>query len=171
MSEEEAETTNVLHRGPRETIYYEWRPLYFRLPFESYLISGDKLGADPNTCYLSVTGFIPDDKKAIILGQPFFSNYYTVLDQDTMKIGLAANLGSFAAIQDEPFQDYVFATILFIILLIALFGTIGWFLFDYIRKGKIKFGKTAVDEIEESLSKCDEFGGGDPNLEPGDRAK
>ena len=44
------------------------------------MISGEKLGSDSRTCYLSVAGFIPDSKKAVILGQPFFNNYYTVMD-------------------------------------------------------------------------------------------
>ena len=82
VSDAAAETYNTLRRGPREIIYNEWRGMYFRLPFESYMINGDKLGSDPDTCVLSITGFMPDEQETVVLGQPFLYNYYTVLDQD-----------------------------------------------------------------------------------------
>lgn len=82
VSDRAAETYNTLRRGPREIIYREWRGMYFRLPFESYMINGDKLGSDPDTCILSITGFLPDDEQLVVLGQPFLNNYYVVLDQD-----------------------------------------------------------------------------------------
>jgi hypothetical protein len=56
--------------------------MYFKIPFESYLIPGENIGLEENVCYLSVTGFIPDSEKLAILGQPFLQNYYTVLDMD-----------------------------------------------------------------------------------------
>ena len=65
---DEEETENILHRGPRETIYNEWREMYFRIPFESYLISGEKLNSNRNTCFLAITGFIPDEERTVILG-------------------------------------------------------------------------------------------------------
>jgi hypothetical protein len=57
-----------LHRGPLETIYNEWRKLYFKIPYESYLIPGEKLGFETNSCFLAFTGFIPDSARIIVLG-------------------------------------------------------------------------------------------------------
>jgi len=54
--------------------------MFFRIPYESYLIPGPVLGRDENLCYLSITGDIPDSAKMAVIGQPFFQNYYTVLD-------------------------------------------------------------------------------------------
>lgn len=125
-TEDAEETDNVLRRGPSETIYSEWRPMYFRLPYESYLIPGTALGRSANLCYLSITGDIPDDEGIVIFGQPFFRNYYTVLDQDSMKIGLAANAGSRAAISDRPFNDSILVELIlgvlgFVISLVLIF--------------------------------------------------
>ena len=50
------------------------------MPLESYLIPGNKLGFEANSCFLAFTGFIPDAARIIILGQPFFQNYYTVIN-------------------------------------------------------------------------------------------
>lgn len=65
---DQEETDDIIHRGPYETVYNEWRPMYFRIPYESYLIPGSKLGRDENICYLSITGYIPDQERAIVLG-------------------------------------------------------------------------------------------------------
>jgi hypothetical protein len=79
--------------------------MYFRLPHESYLVPGNVLGRSEDLCYLSITGDIPDDENIAIFGRPFFQNYYTVLDQETMQIGFAANIGTEAAISEDLISD------------------------------------------------------------------
>jgi len=78
--------------------------MFFKIPFESYLINGEDIGLERNVCYLSITGFIPDNQRLAVLGQPFIQNYYTVLDMETMEVGLAAHIGTDALIQKEKFS-------------------------------------------------------------------
>ena len=130
-SEDEEETDNVLRRGPKETIYYEWRPMYFKLPYQSYLIPGPTLGRSPNLCYLSITGDIPDSAGYAVLGQPFLRNYYTVLDQDRMRIGLAANVGTEAAISEKPFNSSIWVQVIMGILGSIIIITFSFFIYKY----------------------------------------
>lgn len=67
-TEDEEETDNILRRGPRETIYNEWRAMYFKLPYQSYLTPGSVLGRSDKLCYLSITGDIPDSEGFAVLG-------------------------------------------------------------------------------------------------------
>lgn len=77
-----------------------------------------------------------------------------MLDQEKMKIGLAANLGTAAEISDGPFNDGLVVIITLILLSLALVGTAGYFVHQTLVKkhcpnGFGLFGKNAVDEIEE----------------------
>ena len=73
-----------VHRGPAELEVHDSPPMFFRIPFQSGLIPGDRMNLDKDVCYLSISGFIPDGLKTAVLGQPFLQNYYVVLDQDDM---------------------------------------------------------------------------------------
>lgn len=98
-TEDQDETDNIHFRGAHEVERRKSKPMFFKIPFESYLIDGDKIGLHSNMCYLSITGFIPEDEGVAVLGQPFLQNYLTVLNMDSMEIGLAAHLGTDATIQ------------------------------------------------------------------------
>ena len=52
------------------------------------------LGKDKDTCHFSVRGSLPDDKSYIVLGQPFLENYLVTFDQDNMRIGFGAMIGT-----------------------------------------------------------------------------
>lgn len=73
---------------------HESHPMFFKIPTSSYLIPGPRLGLEEDICHLAITGTIPDEINSVVLGQPFLENYFVVLDQEDMKIGLGAHLGS-----------------------------------------------------------------------------
>jgi len=79
--------------------------MYFKIPTSSYLIPGPRLGFEDDICYLAIIGTIPDEINSAVLGQPFLENYFVVLDQEDMKIGLGAHLGSDAEISTKRFSD------------------------------------------------------------------
>ena len=58
---DEDETYNILFRGAHEVERHKAKPMFFKIPFESYLINGEKIGLEKGICYLSITGFIPAD--------------------------------------------------------------------------------------------------------------
>lgn len=73
-------TENILFRGAREVERYNSQPMFFKIPFESYLIDGERIGLEKNLCYLTIRGLIPDNEKKAVLGLPFIQNYLTVLN-------------------------------------------------------------------------------------------
>lgn len=92
------------------------------------------LGRSPNLCYLSITGDIPDSAGYAVLGQPFLRNYYTVLDQDRMRIGLAANIGTEAAISEKPFNSSVWVQVILGILGSIIVASFSFFIYKYTQK-------------------------------------
>ena len=110
----------TIHRGEEIIEIHESKPKYFKIPVESYLIPGPKLGFEEDVCYLSITGAIPDEINSAVLGQPFLENYFTVLDQENMKIGLGAHKGSDAEISDVKFGDLDFSIMLALILMCCM---------------------------------------------------
>ena len=137
VSDRIAETFNINRRGPHEVIYREWRGMYFRLPFESYMINGDRLhGGEADTCVLTITGYLPDSEETVILGQPFLNNYYVVLDQDleVPRIGLAAMKGAFAEISEWPLNDAWLSPAVVTLLILALISIAGCFAWPLIKK-------------------------------------
>lgn len=62
---------NIVHRGAREVEYHKQDPQFFRIPYQSYLVDGDKMGLEHDVCYLAITGYIPDEEGFAVLGQPF----------------------------------------------------------------------------------------------------
>ena len=90
---ETADQEDIIHRGSIKEIHKS-KPMYFKIPLGSYLIPGPLLGFEEELCYLAITGSVPDEIHAAVLGQPFLENYFTILDQENMKIGLGAHLGS-----------------------------------------------------------------------------
>ena len=94
----------TIRKGLDQVEIHKAQPVYMKIPKESYLIDGDKLGFEHDVCYLAITGFIPDETNVAVLGQPFLQNYYVVLDQDNMKIGVGAHTGSDAIISKVKFN-------------------------------------------------------------------
>jgi hypothetical protein len=60
-SEDVDETENIIYRGASEVERHSAKPMFFKIPYESYLLSGERIGLEKNVCYLSITGFIPDE--------------------------------------------------------------------------------------------------------------
>ena len=58
---DEDETDNIRFRGAHEVERHKAKPMFFKIPFESYLLPGETIGLEKGVCYLSITGFIPDD--------------------------------------------------------------------------------------------------------------
>lgn len=79
--------------------------MFFKIPTSSYLIPGPRLGFEDDICHLAIVGTIPDESNSVVLGQPFLENYFVVLDQEDMKIGLGEHLGSDAEISNKRFTD------------------------------------------------------------------
>lgn len=129
------ETENILHRGPYEVERRKAKPEFFKIPFESYLINGENINLTPDLCYLAITGYVPDDKRLAILGQPFIQNYYTVLDMETMEIGLAAHIGTDAKIQNQRFSSigFLLGFIVTVVLSVILIG-IAYYTFKYYKQ-------------------------------------
>ena len=65
------ETENILHRGPYEVERRKSHPEFFKIPFESYLINGENINLARDICYLAINGYVPDEQRMAILGQPF----------------------------------------------------------------------------------------------------
>jgi hypothetical protein len=42
--------------------------MYFKIPLGSYLIPGPLLGFEEELCYLAITGSVPDNIHAAVLG-------------------------------------------------------------------------------------------------------
>jgi hypothetical protein len=103
-SQDDDEMYNILYRGKSEVERHKAKPMFFKIPFESYLINGEDIGLERNVCYLSITGFIPNNLRVAVLGQPFIQNYLTVLNMESMEIGLGAHIGTDAAIQRNSFN-------------------------------------------------------------------
>ena len=104
--------------------------MYFKIPLGSYLIPGPLLGFEEELCYLAITGSVPDSIHAAVLGQPFLENYFTILDQENMKIGLGAHLGSDAQISTQMFNDMSFSVW---ILICSIFIMLGIFIYMCIK--------------------------------------
>ena len=104
--------------------------MYFKIPLGSYLIPGPLLGFEEELCYLAITGSVPDNIHAAVLGQPFLENYFTILDQENMKIGLGAHLGSDAQISAQMFNDMSFSVW---ILICSIFIMLGIFIYMCIK--------------------------------------
>lgn len=61
-------------------------------------------------------------------------NYYTVLDQDHMRIGLSANLGSEAEISPDPFSSSIVVSVIMGILGSIITIVFLFFLYKHIDK-------------------------------------
>ena len=142
---ETSETEDIIHRGPSKEIHKS-SPMYFKIPVESYLIPGPLLGFEKELCYLSITGSVPDDVHSAVLGQPFLENYLTILDQENMKIGLGAHLGSDAGVSSQMFNDMKFSIWM---LAASIFIMFGIFFYMCVKCLQEKY-KTTVKKEEES---------------------
>ena len=118
---ETAESEDIIHRGSIKEVHKS-APMYFKIPVGSYLIPGPLLGFEEELCYLSITGSVPDDIHSAVLGQPFLENYFTVLDQENMKIGLGAHLGSDAEISEKMFNSMKFSIWMLAATIIIMLG-------------------------------------------------
>jgi hypothetical protein len=116
-----------LRRGASGVELHESKPMFFRIPYQSYLIPGPQVGLEADTCSLSIAGFIPDEENYAVLGQPFLQNYYAVLDQDSMKIGLGAHIGTRAEIHDGRFQEATLGSIMLTLTLLLLLAALVFF--------------------------------------------
>ena len=109
-----------IHRGPSEVEVHDSPPMFFKIPYQSYLIPGEKMGLEKEICYLSLSGFIPDHMKTAVLGQPFLQNYLAVLDQSNMEIGLGAHVGSDAEIDKGPVRGDAASSVLVTLILLTM---------------------------------------------------
>jgi len=111
--------------GYRQTEIHNAFPMFFKIPADTYLVSGDQFNFGADTCFFTITGYIPDKERTAVLGQTFISNYLTVLDQDYMKIGLGAHRGVDAKISASRFPDFLFMQIIvMVIILLIVFACI-----------------------------------------------
>lgn len=126
--------------------------MYFKIPVGSYLIPGPLLGFEEELCYLSITGSVPDDIHAAVLGQPFLENYFTILDQENMKIGLGAHLGSDAEISDEMFNDMTFSTWMLASAIFIMLGIFIYMCFKCVQeKYKLSRKTSSVEDLGDDL--------------------
>jgi hypothetical protein len=58
----------TIDRGISTIEVHKSKPMYFKIPVGSYLIPGPVLGFEKELCYLSITGTVPDDIHAAVLG-------------------------------------------------------------------------------------------------------
>ena len=149
----------MLHRGPDEIEYHKQKAQFLKIPFESYLIPGEQLDRDENVCFLGVTGFIPDGERLAVLGQPFLQNYYTVLDMDSMEIGLAAHIGTEAEISSTIFTKTMFYVKVFLatfMCVMFLMITLYYCKYKRDRKNSIKLAtKDELSQAENAAEQAD----------------
>lgn len=139
VTQAEDETVNIRYRGSHEIERHKAAPQFFKIPFESYLANGQNIGLQRDVCYLTITGYIPDGVNQAILGQPFLQNYYTVLNQDTMEIGLGAHIGMDAKIQKNQFSQITFMVgFLITVTFIVMFVGIGIYTWKYYKQRKVQ---------------------------------
>jgi hypothetical protein len=100
--------------------------MYFSIPYQSYLISGEKMGLEDDVCYLGISGFVPDKIRAAVLGQPFLQNFLIVLDQGNMEIGLGAHIGSTAEIHPGPVGGHAVKSVLLTLVLLIIAAAIAY---------------------------------------------
>ena len=150
-TEDQDMTENILFRGKSEVERHKAEPQFFRIPFESYLLPGEKMGLQEDVCYLSVTGFIPDSERVVVLGQPFLQNYYTVLDMETMEIGLAAHIGTDAEISSSKFtrSGLLFGILLAFVIITILVCT-GYYTRKYYQERRLQKKQFSIQEFEDS---------------------
>jgi len=151
------ERYNMLHRGPDEIEYHKQKAQFLKIPFESYLIPGEQLDRDENVCFLGVTGFIPDGERLAVLGQPFLQNYYTVLDMDSMEIGLAAHIGTEAEISPTIFTKTMFYVKVFLATFICvMFLMICLYYCKYKHEKKNSIKLASKEELIEAQNAADQ---------------
>mmetsp|Transcript_9720 Transcript_9720/g.7327 ORF Transcript_9720/g.7327 Transcript_9720/m.7327 type:complete len:101 (-) Transcript_9720:46-348(-) len=85
------------------------------------MIPGDVLGLNPEYCFLGVSGSLPNSSNEVVLGAVFFYNFYTIFDEEAMRVGIAKSINGYGMIKkSNETQDWAIPFVIIIDIVILL---------------------------------------------------